>query len=97
MALIDPIGGEIVRTLEVPGWSNGNQQEGYLVVLPSGKLAASAPHPGEIWIVDPNGVDAPELLRKEVPGVTAMVVRSDGMLLASLTWDHRLIRVDLDH
>jgi len=97
LALIDPVAGEIVRSLEVPGWSSGEQQEAYLVVLPSGEIAASAPHPGEIWVVDPNGVEAPRLLRKDIPGVTAMLIRPDGMLLASLTWDHRLIRIDLNH
>ena len=96
LALIDPVVGEIVRSLEVPGWSNGEQQEGYLVVLPSGELAASAPQPGEIWIVDPGGSEPARLLQDGLPGVTAMVVRPDGMLVASLTWDHRLIRIDLD-
>jgi YYY domain-containing protein len=95
LALVDPGSGSIARTLEVPGWSNLEQQEGYLVVLPSGELAASAPQPGEIWAVDPTGSNPPRLLRGRLPGVTAMVVRPDGMLVASLTWDHRLIRVDL--
>ena len=95
VAMVDPVSGSIVRSLEVPGWSNLEQQEGYLVVLPSGEVAASAPQPGEIWVVDPTGSNPPRLLRGELPGVTAMVVRPDGMLVASLTWDHRLIRIDL--
>jgi YYY domain-containing protein len=96
LSLIDPDSGSIVRSLDVPGWSNLEQQEGYLAVLPSGELAASAPQPGEIWAVDPTGTNPPRLLRGELPGVTAMVVRPDGMLVASLTWDQRLIRIDLD-
>jgi hypothetical protein len=94
--IVDPTTGSTVRSIDVPGWSSGEQQEGYLVTLPSGQIAASAPKPGEIWALDPSAAAAPRLLRDGVQGVTDMAVRSDGRLLASLTWDHRLIRIDLD-
>jgi hypothetical protein len=95
LTLVDPIDGSVLRTLKVPGWDSGEQQEGYLVVLPGGELAASAPQPGEIWVVDPGGEAEPRLLQGELPGVTDMAIRDDGMLVASLTWDHRLVRIAL--
>jgi hypothetical protein len=85
-----------VRRLEVPGWNNGKQQEGYLALLPSGELAASAPFPGELWIVDPSGDSPPRLLRANLPGLTAITLLPDGNLLGSLTWDHQLVRIDLE-
>lgn len=96
VVIVEPETGAAVRTLEMPGWALGEQQEGYLVLLPSGELAASAPSPGEIWVLDPNGSAEPRLLRGGLPGVTDLAIRSDGRLLASLTWDHRLIRIDLE-
>ena len=53
VSLVDPVSGEVVRRLEIPGWSSGEQQEAYLAVLPSGDIAATAPKTGELWIVDP--------------------------------------------
>jgi hypothetical protein len=94
--LLDPANGGVVRRIEVPGWSSGEQQEGYLALLPSGELAASAPEPGEIWTIDPSGATPPRLLRGGLPGVTGLALRPDGTLLASLTWEHRLVRVPLE-
>jgi sugar lactone lactonase YvrE len=91
--LVDPGSGEVVRRLEVPGWSSGEQQEAYLAVLPSGDLAATAPRTGEVWRVDPTGRNPARLLRDGLPGVTAVALLSDGELLVSLTWEHRLERV----
>jgi hypothetical protein len=93
--LVDPDSGETVRRLEVPGWSSGKQQEGYLALLPSGKLAASAPSPGELWVVDPTGDSPPRLLRGGLPGLTAITLMPDGDLLGSLTWAHKLVRIDI--
>jgi YYY domain-containing protein len=95
VVLLDPASGEVVRRLAVPAWELGDQQEGYVALLPSGELAASAPKHGEIWIIDPAGPTPPRRLRGELPGVTAMAVRDDGTLVASLTWDNRLERVEL--
>ncbi len=94
--LVDPDSGETVRRLEVPGWSSAKQQEGYLALLPSGELAASAPFPGELWIVDPNGTSPPRLLRSNLPGITAIALLPDGNLLGSLTWAHRLVKINLE-
>jgi hypothetical protein len=85
-----------VRRLEVPGWAERSQQEGYLAVLPSGDLVASAPRPGELWLVDPTGVAPPRLLRGSLEGITAVSLLPDGNLLASLTWDDRLVRIELE-
>ena len=95
--LVDPDSGETVRQLEVPGWNIGKQQEGYLALLPSGELAASAPFPGELWIVDPSGNSPPRLLRSGLPGLTAITLLPDGNLLGSLTWDHQLVKVSLEN
>lgn len=94
--LVDAGSGEVVRRLEVPGWSGGEQQEGYLAVLPSGDLAATAPGPGEVWRVDPTGRNPARLLRDALPGVTAIALLPDGELLVSLTWEHRLQKVQID-
>ena len=94
--LVDPDSGETMRRLEVPGWSSGKQQEGYLALLPSGELAASAPFPGELWIVDPGGNSPPRLLRSDLPGLTAIALLPNGNLLGSLTWAHRLVRIDIE-
>ncbi len=96
VSLVDPDSGEVVRRLEVPGWSSGEQQEAYLAVLPSGDIAATAPKPGELWIVDPTGGNPARLLRDGLPGVTAVALLPDGNLLVSLTWEHRLERIPLD-
>jgi YYY domain-containing protein len=96
IAMVDVATGTIVRTLEVPGWSSGRQQEGYLALLPSGELAASAPYPGELWAVDPAGQTPPRLVRSGLPGLTAIALQPDGQLLGSLTWEHRLVRISLE-
>jgi YYY domain-containing protein len=93
IALVNPTDGSVVRTLDVPGWSGGDQQEGYLAMLPSGLLAASAPTPGEIWLIDPAGVESPQLLRGGLEGVTALALLPDGRLLASQTWNNRLVKI----
>ena len=94
--LVDPDNGETVRRLDVPGWSSGKQQEGYLALLPSGEIAASAPAPGELWIVDPSGDSPPRLLRSNLPGLTAIALLPDGDILGSLTWAHKLVRIDIE-
>ena len=86
----------LIRRCEVPGWSSGKQQEGYLALLPSGEIAASAPVPGELWIVDPTGDSPPRLLRSNLPGLTAIALLPDGDLLGSLTWAHKLVRIDIE-
>jgi len=96
IALVDLATGTVVRNLEVPGWSSGRQQEGYLALLPSGELAASAPYPGELWAVDPTGQSPPRLVRAGLPGLTAIALQPDGRLLGSLTWEHRLVRIELE-
>jgi len=93
ISLVDPGSGTVVRNLDVPGWSDGDQQEGYLAMLPSGELAASAPTPGEIWLVDPAGVEPPRLLLDGLHGVTDLALLPDGQLLASLTWQDRLVKI----
>jgi sugar lactone lactonase YvrE len=96
IVLIEVPEGRIVRRLEIPGWSSREQQEGHLALLPSGDLLASAPQPGELWIADPTGATAPRLFRADLPGITAIAIRPDGDLLASLTWEHRLVSIDLE-
>jgi len=93
VALVDLAKGTIVRTLDVPGWSSHRQQEGYLALLPSGQLAASAPYPGELWALDPAGQRPPRLIRPGLPGLTAIALQPDGTLLGSLTWERRLVRI----
>ncbi len=89
---LDPSDGRRVGELPVPGWTDGLQQEGYLAVLPDGTLLASAPHPGELWRLDPGG-DAPRLVRDDVEGLTALAVGEDGAVIGALTWQHRLVRL----
>ncbi len=94
--LVDHRDGTIVRRIEVPGWNDRQQQEGYLALLPSGDLAASAPGPGELWLIDPTGSRVPHLLRDDLPGVTGLTLLPDGQLLAALTWEHRLVKIEID-
>ena len=96
IALVNPTDGSVVRSLDVPGWAGGDQQEGYLAMLPSGLLAASAPTPGEIWLIDPAGVEPPRLLKGGLEGVTALALLPDGQLLVSQTWKNRLVKIPIE-
>ena len=93
VALIDVARGSEVRRLQVPGWRTGDQQEGYLAVLPSGDLLASAPTPGELWRLDPSGAREPLRLPATLTGVTGLAVLPDGDVLAAQSTEHRLVRV----
>ncbi len=62
------------------------------MVLEDGTLLASAPHPGELWRLDPAGA-APVLVRDDVEGLTALAVGADGGVIGALTWQHRLVRL----
>ena len=96
VAVVDPASGTVVRRLEVPGWRDREQQEGYLAALPSGELVATAPAPGELWLLDPTGTEPPRLLRDGLPGVTGIARLPSGELLVSLTWEHRLSRIAIE-
>jgi sugar lactone lactonase YvrE len=96
LLLVDPSNGEITRRIELRCWNTRDQQEGYLALLPSGDLVASSPHYGELWIVDPTEEEEQRLLQDNLPGVTAVALTTAGDLIASLTWDHRLVRVPLE-
>jgi sugar lactone lactonase YvrE len=96
LLLIDGTNGQIVRRIELRCWNTRDQQEGYLTTLPSGELVASSPHYGELWIVDPIGEEPQRLLEDSLDGVTAIALTPDGDLLASLTWQHRLVRVPIE-
>ena len=96
IVLIDVARGEEVRRLQMPGWQSGEQQEGYLATLQSGELLASAPLTGELWRIDPSGEAEPVRVSIVLPGVTAIAVQSDGRVLASQTYEHRLVQVDID-
>ncbi len=95
VALIDPDRHEVERTLPVPGWQGGDQQEGYVVRLPSGDLLVSAPGPGELWRLDPSGKREPVRVSTGLDGVTGLAVVAEGRVLAALTWQHRIERVAL--
>jgi sugar lactone lactonase YvrE len=92
VVLLDPDDGARTGGLEVPGWADGLQQEGYVVELSDGTLLASAPHPGELWRIDPDGTP-PRRVRDGLTGLTALAVGPDGVVLGSLTWEHRLVRL----
>jgi sugar lactone lactonase YvrE len=94
--LIDATDGAVVRRIELPCWGSRDQQEGYLTLLPSGNLVASSPAIGELWIVDPTGERQPRLVEDGLPGITAIALTPAGDLLASLTWEHRLVRVPIE-
>jgi YYY domain-containing protein len=94
--LIDATDGVVVRRIELPCWGSRDQQEGYLTLLPSGNLVASSPAIGELWIVDPTGERQPRLVEDGLPGITAIALTPAGDLLASLTWEHRLVRVPIE-
>jgi sugar lactone lactonase YvrE len=94
--LIDAAKGTVVRRIELPCWGSREQQEGYLALLPSGNLVASSPAAGELWIVDPTGERQPRLVQDGLAGITAIALTPVGDLLASLTWEHRLVRVPVE-
>jgi sugar lactone lactonase YvrE len=94
--LIDATNGAIARRIELPCWGSRDQQEGYLALLPSGNLVASSPANGELWIVDPSGEKYPRLVMDGLPGITAIALTPSGELLASLTWEHRLVRMPIE-
>jgi YYY domain-containing protein len=94
--LINASDGSVVRRIELPCWGSRDQQEGYLALLPSGNLVASCPANGELWIVDPTGERQPRLVQDDLPGITAIALTPVGDLLASLTWQHRLVRVPVE-
>ena len=96
LLLVDGSSGETVRRIELRCWNTNDQQEGYLALLPSGDLVASSPHYGELWIVDPTEEEPQRLLQDGLPGVTAVALTPYGDLIASLTWEHRLVRVPLE-
>jgi YYY domain-containing protein len=94
--LVDVTNGTVNRRIEMPPWSNLEQQEGYLAMLPSGHLAASSPFFGQLWEVDPSGARPPRAILEDFPGMTAIALMPDGRLLASLTWANRLVKVEID-
>jgi YYY domain-containing protein len=94
--LIDAADGAQVRRIELPCWGSRDQQEGYLALLPTGNLVASSPANGELWIVDPTGERRPRLVQDGLAGITAIALTPAGDLLASLTWEHRLVRVAVE-
>jgi len=93
VVLVDVVAKAEVGRLPVPGWQEGQQQEGYLAALPSGELLASAPASGEIWRLDPGGGD-PVRLPITLPGVSGIAVLPGGQILASQTTEHRLVQID---
>jgi len=93
VVLLDPESGKVVRRLSVPGWSGGKQQEGYLLTLPSGELLATAPDPGELWLLDPSGSKPSRKVREGLRGLTSIARWPDGALIGSLTWESRLVRI----
>jgi sugar lactone lactonase YvrE len=94
--LVNVARGTVDRRIEMPPWSNLEQQEGYLLMLPSGHLAASSPFFGELWEVDPSGALPPRVIHEDLPGMTAIALMPDGDVLASLTWGRRLVKVAID-
>ena len=94
--LIDSSKSEVVRRIELPCWDGGEQQEGYLATLPSGDLIASSPTHGQLWRVDPTDNNPPRLIEEGLPNITAIALTPAGDLLASLTWEHRLVRIPGD-
>jgi len=96
LLLVDGSTGDLARRIELRCWNTRDQQEGYLALLPSGNIVASSPHFGELWIVDPTEEEPQRLLQDGLPGVTAVALTPLGDLIASLTWEHRLVRVPVE-
>jgi sugar lactone lactonase YvrE len=95
VVILEPSDWSQLLELEVPGWSSGQQQEGYLAQTDAGGLLATAPDPGELWLLDPTGVTRPRLVGEDLTGATGITVLPDGKVLLSLTWESRLTRVDI--
>jgi sugar lactone lactonase YvrE len=95
IALLDPTSGAIRTTLEVPSWRGGKEVEAYLATLPDGRLAASSPEAGRLWLVDPGGEARPKELADGLQGASGVGILPDGTVVVSLTWGHRLARVPL--
>jgi hypothetical protein len=95
VALVDIASKSEVRRLPVPGWEQGQQQEGYLALLPSGELLASAPRTGELWRLDPSGGE-PVRAAGDVPGITAFEILPGGEILAAITPQHQLVKISLE-
>ena len=93
LLLVDGSTGKVARRIELRCWNTRDQQEGYLALLPSGNIVASSPQFGELWIVDPTEEEPQRLLQDGLPGVTAVALTPSGDLIASLTWENRLVRV----
>ena len=96
VVLLEPRSWTEVRSLPVPGWEAGSQQEGYLLTVPSGELLASAPQVDQLWLLDPSGDRPPRLLRGGLPGVTGLTLLPDGQALVTLARQNRLMTIRLD-
>jgi YYY domain-containing protein len=95
IALLDPASGATRTTLEVPSWHGGREVEAYLAALPDGRLLASSPEAGKLWLVDPKGQPAPLEFRHGLHGASGVGVLPDGTVVVALTWEHRLARFPL--
>jgi sugar lactone lactonase YvrE len=93
IVLVDVDEKSVVRRIEIPGWNDREQQEGYLAMLPSGDLVASAPTLGQLWRVDPSGESPAQLMAEDLPGVTGIALLPDGQLIGSLTWENRMVKI----
>ena len=93
VVLIDVNEKSVVQRIEIPGWNDREQQEGYLAMLPSGDLVASAPTLGQLWRVDPSGESPAVLMAEDLPGVTGIALLPDGQLIGSLTWENRMVKI----
>ncbi len=96
LLLVDGSNGDVVRSIDVRCWNTHDQQEGYLALIPSGDLVVSSPHYGELWVIDPTEEKPQRLLQDGLPGVTSVALTPNGDLIASLTWEHRLVRIPVE-
>jgi hypothetical protein len=90
--VLDSNGSEIA-TATLAAWSEPDAQEAYLAARGDGSLLASAPGPGELWLVDPWSDDPPRRLVSGLEGLTGVAVLADGSAIGALTWEHRLVRL----
>ena len=96
LLLVDGSNGEVARRIELRCWNTLDQQEGYLALLPSGDIVVSSPYFGELWIVDPTEEEPQRLLQDGLPGVPSVALTPSGDLIASLMWEHRLVKVPVE-